>query len=975
MFRNLPQYEIIKTERIEDVKSDVTLLRHIKSGARVLLLENHDENKVFDIAFRTPPADSTGVAHILEHSVLCGSKKFPSKDPFVELAKGSLNTFLNAMTYPDKTMYPVASCNFQDLCNLMQVYVDAVFFPNIYNKEEIFRQEGWSYILEKPEDDLIYNGVVYNEMKGAFSSADDVLEREIMNSLFPDTAYGVESGGDPKAIPKLTYENFLDFHRRYYHPSNSYIYLYGDMDMEERLAWLDEEYLRKYDAILVDSQLKMQKPFAEMKVIEKTYPIANNEEEEDNTYLAWNVAVGDASNARLSNAMAVLEYVLLSAPGAPLKQALLDAGIGQDVEGSYDGGILQPTFSVIAKYANPQDQDRFMEIIRTTLQELVQKGVGEKAILAAVNNMEFKFREADYGHYPRGLMYGIDAFDSWLYDDNDPAAYLKQLQVCAFLKEQAKTGYYEEIIQKELLDNTHASLIIMKPEKGLIAKEEARVKEELANYKASLSEKQIAELIEKTKKLRVFQETPSTKEELEAIPLLQLSDIKKEIEPLYNEERTVEDISLIYHEIDTNGIAYLSLMFDASDVPAEKAGYLGILKAVLGMVDTQKHSYPELSQEIDIHSGGIYPALDAFTDAHKPDHLSSKFGMAAKVLYSEMDFAFDTMEEILFSSKLEDKKRLREILARLKSQLQMRLTSAGHLTSATRAMAAFSLAAAFGDRTGGIAFYQLVEELEEHFEDRSDDLIKILKELMAHLFTKRDLMVSLTAEREALSKVEERLESLKTKLAEGTHGQAADLLEKESHNEGFETSAQVQYVALAGNYRSSGLEYTGALRVLKTIMGYEYLWTNIRVQGGAYGCMSGYGRTGDTYFVSYRDPNLGRTLKAYEGIPAYLREFSVDDRDMRKYIIGTMSELDTPKNARAKGSFSMQAYLCKITQEDLQRERTEVLSCDQEAIRGLAPMVEAVLKEGNICVLGNENRIEEEKELFDERKPLIGQNK
>lgn len=974
MFRSLPEYEVIKTEQIEDIKSTGTLLRHIKSGARVLLLENKDENKVFNIAFRTPPADSTGVAHILEHSVLCGSEKFPSKDPFVELAKGSLNTFLNAMTYPDKTMYPVASCNFQDFCNLMHVYMDAVFFPNIYKKEEIFRQEGWSYILEKEEDELVYNGVVYNEMKGAFSSPDDVLEREVMNSLFPDTAYGVESGGDPKVIPELKYSQFLSFHSRYYHPSNSYIYLYGDMDMEERLAWLDKEYLCKYDAIETDSALKLQKPFEKLHEIEKTYPISNADEEEDNTWLAWNAAVGTAKDVNLSHAMAVLEYVLLSAPGAPLKQALLDAGIGQDVEGSYEGGILQPVFSVIAKYANPEDKDRFLSVIHDTLEKLAEEGLEKKALYAAVNNMEFKFREADYGSYPRGLMYGIDAFDGWLYDDNAPFDYLKQLQACAFLKEHVESGYFEELIRKYLIDNTHVSLIVMKPEKGLAVREEQQLKEKLAKYKASLSAEQIQELIEKTKKLRRFQETPSTKEELEKIPLLHLSDIRKEAAPLYNEERKVDGTDLIYHEIDTNGIAYVSLMFDTTGVPKDKIGYLGLLKGILGMVDTKSYGYRELSNEIDIHSGGIYPALNVFSDSKKEESFCTKFEIHAKLLYEETDAAFDIIEEILFSSSLRDEKRLHEILARLKSKLQERLSAAGHLTAATRAMSAFSAAAAYNDAAGGIRFYKLVEAMEEQFEQRKSGLVETLSELMKQIFVRDGFMVSLTCEREALAKIEERIKTLREKLSEEKMAAGTDIVEPQNRNEGFETSAQIQYVALAGNFRKAGYDYTGALRVLKVIMGYEYLWTNIRVQGGAYGCMSGYGRGGETYFVSYRDPNLKRTLKVYEGIAEYLAGFDVDERDMCKYIIGTISELDTPKNPMAQGIYSMRGYMCNISQKDLQRERDEVLACNPGTIRALAPLMEAVLSARNICVVGNEARIEEEKELFETRKPLIGGN-
>lgn len=448
----IPAYELVKEEDISDVRSHGVLLRHKKSGARVMLVENDDDNKVFYIGFRTPPKDSTGVAHILEHSVLCGSEKFPLKDPFVELAKGSLNTFLNAMTYSDKTVYPVASCNSQDFQNLMHVYLDAVFFPNIYKHEEIFRQEGWNYQLNDPDDAITYNGVVYNEMKGVFSSADEVLDREILNSLFPDTPYGVESGGDPKVIPELTYEQFLDFHRQYYHPSNSYIYLYGDMDMAEKLDFIDKEYLSRFDQITVDSQIPWQKPFEKAKDLERYYPILDNEDEEDGTYLSYNMVIGSSLDISLCMSFLILDYALLNSPGAPLKKALLDAGIGKDIYGSFDDGICQPYFSIVAKNARESDKERFIQVIRDTLSDLAKNGLDKKSLEAGINYFEFRFREADFSSYPKGLMYGLEAFSSWLYDDDEPFAEFKQLAIYQEMKANVHTDHFEGLIQNYMLE-------------------------------------------------------------------------------------------------------------------------------------------------------------------------------------------------------------------------------------------------------------------------------------------------------------------------------------------------------------------------------------------------------------------------------------------------------------------------------------------------------------------------------------------
>ena len=512
------EYQVLQREKIEDIQSEGWLLRHKKSGARVLLLENQDENKVFHITFRTPPEDSTGVAHILEHSVLCGSREFPLKDPFVELVKGSLNTFLNAMTYPDKTMYPVASCNDQDFQNLMHVYLDAVFYPNIYSQEEIFRQEGWSYQLESLEEPLKYNGVVYNEMKGVFSSAEELLNRKVFDTLFPDNAYGVESGGDPECIPQLTYEQFLDFHRTYYHPSNSYIYLYGNMDMEEKLRWMDEQYLSHFSLQPVDSAIRPQEPFGQMANLTLEYPVGEQESEEENTYLSWSAVVGDGLDVEQGLAFQVLEYALLDAPGAPLKQALLDAGLGKDVIGSYEDGIYQPFFSVMAKNARTEDRERFCQVIHDTLEELAQKGIGKKALLAGINYFEFRFREADYSSYPKGLMYGIDVMDSWLYDEEAPFSYLKQLAHYESLKEKAQGDYFQQLIRERLLNNPHSALVTAVPRRGLAAEQEKKLAEELAQKKASMSQEELQELVRKTAALKEYQEREDSPEAVASIP-------------------------------------------------------------------------------------------------------------------------------------------------------------------------------------------------------------------------------------------------------------------------------------------------------------------------------------------------------------------------------------------------------------------------------------------------------------------------
>ncbi len=523
----LTAYEILEKREIADLNSMSYLMRHKKTGARLALLSNEDENKVFYIGFRTPPADSTGVPHILEHSVLEGSQDFPVKDPFIELAKGTLNTFLNAMTYPDKTIYPVASCNDKDFQNLMHVYLDAVFHPFIYKQKNIFLQEGWHYELKSEEDELTINGVVYNEMKGAFSSADDVLEREILNSLYPDTTYANESGGDPEAIPDLKYSEFLDFHSRYYHPSNSYIYLYGNMDMAEKLDYIDKKYLSDFEFLPVDSVIEKQKPFNEMQVVTKEYPIGEEESVEENTYLSLNFSVGDSLDRELYIAFQILDYALCSAPGAPLKEALIHKGIGKGVYSAYENGICQPYFSVISKCAGADQQEAFLSTIEEVLAKLSQEGIGEKALTAGLNYYEFKYREADFGSYPKGLMYGLQVLDSWIYDDARPFIHIEANETFANLKKKIGSGYFEGLIRTMLLANPHRTLVRLIPRQGLTAVREQEQQDRLAQVKAQMSKEQLQEIIRETAELERWQEEEDRPEDLAKIPLLTREDKKK----------------------------------------------------------------------------------------------------------------------------------------------------------------------------------------------------------------------------------------------------------------------------------------------------------------------------------------------------------------------------------------------------------------------------------------------------------------
>ncbi|MDD3183697.1 MAG: insulinase family protein [Anaerostipes sp.] len=956
------KYQLVTKEKLRELDGIGYLLEHKKTGARVVVVSNEDDNKVFQIGFRTPPKDDTGVPHILEHSVLCGSREFPLKDPFVELVKGSLNTFLNAMTYPDKTVYPVASQNDKDFFHLVHVYLDAVFYPNIYKNEKIMMQEGWHYSLENKDAPITYNGVVYNEMKGVFSSPDQQLARMIQKSLLEDTPYGKESGGDPEFITDLTQEQFLEFHSTYYHPSNSYIYIYGDMDVDEYLTFIDEHYLCDFEKKEVDSTWKDQKAFDQTKRVEEFYPVGEDGDEESGTYLSYNVIVGDSLDPKLYLAFQILERALFVAPGAPVKKALMEAGIGNDIESSYDNGIKQPVFSIVARDAKANQEELFVNVLEDTLKKIVEDGIDQRSLEAALNCFEFKYKEANFGRFPKGLMYGLQMYDSWLYDDKAPFIHIETNDTFKFLHEQLESKFFVDLIQTYLLDNTHKSIVILKPKKGLQNEKDAKVLEKLRAYKNSLSVEEIEQLVQKTKELKEYQELPTPKEALEKIPVLDIEDIQREVKPLSNEELTVAGTKVLWHKYFTNDICYLKLAFHVNDVPMKLVPYMSLLTEIFTSVDTKKRSYFELGNDINIETGGMASSMQVLPDGD--DDYISLFYVKTKCFFEKVPKAFELMEEVLIESKLDDKKRLKEILGELYSGLKVEMTAAGHKTAANRAMSYFSNHAAYQETIQGITMFETIKRWYENFDDEADSIVSNLEAVCHYIFRKENLIISFTGKEKSPQILEDSLVQFENKLYE-------DILEKKDttvalkpKNEGYSTAGSVQYVATAGNYKKHGFKETGALRVLQVIFSYEYLWMNVRVKGGAYGCMCSFGPNGDSMLVSYRDPNLEKTYDVYEGAGEYLKNFTVDDRDMKKYIIGTISNMDTPLEADAMGARSFQAYLMKKTEKDLQKNRDDVLQCSQQDIRDLAPLVQSIVDDHYICTIGNEEKLKNQKEMF-----------
>ncbi|SHJ85926.1 hypothetical protein SAMN02745248_01127 [Hathewaya proteolytica DSM 3090] len=956
-------FKLIEEKDIKEINGIGRIFQHEKSGARLFALNNDDDNKVFTIAFRTPVEDSTGVPHILEHSVLCGSDKYPTKEPFVDLIKGSLNTFLNAFTFPDKTMYPVASKNDKDFINLMSVYLDAVFYPNLRDTKEIMMQEGWHYEIEDKNEPLTYKGVVYNEMRGAFSSPEGVLFRKIQETLFKDTTYFYESGGDPEFIPDLTQEKFVEFHKKYYHPCNSYITLYGNGDLDKQLAMIDDEYLQNFDKINVDSHIDIQQPYSARVDVVKPYAISEEDDDTDKAMISLNYVTGSQKDVTDHLGMDILESILLETPASPLKNALIKAGIGKDVYGSYDGGILQPTFSIIVKDTDENRKEEFCKIVNETLAKLVKDGIDKKLVEGCVNSTEFKLRECDGSYYPKGLIYAMNCLESWLYDES-PFNYIEYGKLLKDIKEGAENGYFEKLIEKYLLDNTHSSVLTLVPDKTLAAKKDKELKEKLAKIKANMSEEQLEEIIENTVALKKRQSTPDTPEQLAKIPLLSRDDINKKAEEIKVVEREVCGEKVLYLDEFTNQIVYFIASFDSSAVKKELIPYLSVLSYMLGKLSTAKHNYNELSNEININTGDISFSADSYASIDDTDTFCTKFTMRGRALTEKTKEMLSLMAEIISSTKFDEFDKIHEFIRQLKSRMEMSMIDSAHRMAIHRVMSYFSDGAAYAEQVSGIDFYKFISILDKDFENKKEEIKTNLETVAKTVFNKNNLIISVAGEEAEFKAVEENL-SLITDVLESREIEVQKYeFEKGKKNEGIETPADVQYVCKQYNITNLGYKYTGKLLVAKVILGLDYLWNKVRVQGGAYGCPVVITRSGNIGFASYRDPNLKDTLNIYDEMWKYLKDFKVDEREMTKYIIGAVRDLDMPMSPSVKLTAGLVNHIKGISQDMIQQERDEVLSTTEEDIRSFSEMFKKLMEENYMCVIGNETKIRENKELF-----------
>lgn len=956
-------FKTLETQELPDIQSVGTIYEHEETGARVLHLKNDDSNKAFTIGFKTPPYNDNGIAHILEHSVLNGSKKYPSKEPFVELIKGSLNTFVNAMTFSDKTIYPVASTNQKDFMHLMGVYLDAVFQPLLYNDPQILEQEGWHYHLENVEDDLIYKGVVYNEMKGATASPERQVYNQLTRQLYPNSVYAHESGGDPKAIPSLTQEEFIDFHQNYYHPSHSLTILYGDLDLDEAFNAL-EEYFGGMGRNEKETRLDFEVTEPSETDFTGTYSITDGDNPEGKDYLALSWHVNEPDNALDSFGLKVLEEILFGNNQSPLKKALLDAEIGGDIDGDADEIGFPTAFTIMAKYSSADKMDAFKQVVQDTLEKLVADGIDQELIDAALNKITFETKEAAISEdNPRGVLYAITSLSTWLYD-RDPFVNLKFSGYLEELAQKAKEGYFENLIKEKFLSNAKRVAVTLTAEPGKSDRLEAETHEKLQEYKATLSEEELNQIVSKTKELIKRQETPDKPEDLAKIPTLKREDLNTEAEDYPIETLELGEQTHFYHTDQfTAGIDYVNLYFDIKDVPAEDYPLLSYLSSLLGELATDKYDAAKLQTQIDSHTGGIYGSLALYEDKDK--QIKPYFVLRGKALESSFDELMDLMKEIMAHTQFDDTSELLKITQRLISNFENKINYRAHALAASRALSQVKALAKLGELTDGIDYFNYLKSIRDELRgESSSDLPEQLVGALKGLLNKNRLNVLYTGGKDRVEEVKAKVQSAFDDLPSEPLGSPAEIQTGEKQNEAYVTAQDVNYVA-AGADADGILDYNGAANVLSTAFRYDYLWNEIRVKGGAYGSLYNHKRNGSFALGSYRDPNISNTLTVYKNLPEFVQNLELSETELLKYIIGTMSPLEQPKSAFSKGLTAFSRLNTGLTKDDIVQLKEEILATDSSKLNALHEDFAQVMDNSTVVVIGNKTQIDKEKDLFD----------
>lgn len=955
-------YSGFKVQRItyvREIGADLYELEHLRSGAGLVYIDADDNNKVFSVFFKTLPEDSTGVFHILEHSVLCGSKRYPVKEPFVDMLKGSMATFLNAITFPDKTGYPVASCNDRDFANLMSVYLDAVFAPKVCEREEIFMQEGWHYEIEDPQGPMTYKGVVFNEMKGAYSSVDRRMMGCIDEALYPDSPYRHSSGGAPANIPDLTYEQFVAAYRKYYHPENSFMYLYGDMDVEERLDYIDREYLSKFERTGRRFDIPMQSPVVRDDV-RAEYPITQSDPLDKNSYITYSCVVGDYSQKEKLLALDILTSVLTSTNDAPLKRIFLESGMADDMQAYVADGIAQPYLVFALRKTDADQKDRFVDMLMSELRRIAAEGIDKDALRAELNQAEFRMREGRQGGGPIGLGYNFNVLSSWLYGGR-PELYLEYEDMFASLKAGIDGRYYEELIEEYILGSNHHAVVVMTPSRTLAAEEAAAEADRIAAYRATLSADEIAALCERTKALVAFQSAEDTPEQKATIPALALGDVSDTITELPCRVEEYAGRPLLVSEIDTKGIAYVNYYFDVSHLPLEYLPYANLFCKLAGQLSTKKHTASQLDIAIKTHTGGLGTPMCTFTKKDDTGDVTPMISIRAGMLPDEIPAALELMDEIIRESVF-DRDEMGKLITQKKNSMQMSIAQRGNTFASNRVASYFSTEGAYVDKLWGIGFYRHLSAWAADLDGKFDEIAAGLSAVVREL-TRENLTIGITGDAELIRAFRAAAPS----FAEGlpADGRERYRLRPEYHgNEAFIIPSGVNYVAKGFNCIDAGLGVDPQRMVLSKILALDWLWNEVRVRGGAYGVAFGVSANGSAIFSSYRDPSVARTIGAYDGTVDYLTDFAQKTPDITKYIISTAAAFERPRTPSAIGTGAQSNYFEGYTDDDRRADKRAVMETTAADIEAMIGMMRQLAERGLCTVVGSREKIEEAGDIF-----------
>ena len=942
-------FTLIKEEHIPELNSLARLYRHAKTGAELLSLENADENKVFSVNFRTPRADSTGLPHIMEHTVLCGSRKYPAKDPFIELAKSSLNTFLNAMTYPDKTCYPVASQNVQDFYNLIDVYLDAVFYPRI--SREFFEQEGWHFELDAPDAPLAYRGIVYNEMKGNYSSPDYLAYESAIESLFPDTSYGFDPGGDPQVIPELTYAEFRAFHRDYYHPSNARLYFYGDDPPKERLR-LADAYLRDFEARPLDNAVALQPAFDAPRRVHAAYP-AGDDPAHQKAIVTVNWLLPENTDATLTYALQMLDYILTGIAASPLRKALIDSGLGEDIAGQgLDDELRQLYYSVGMRGVDVAQTGAVEALILETLAKIAETGIDPQMIEAALNTLEFRLREQDFHGMPRGLGHMLRALTTWLHD-GDPLAALRFEEALAELKARsAEPGYFEGLMRHHLLENPHRVTVNLAPDETLQKRWEAQEQARLAQARAAMRPEDVAAVIEATRRLREMQETPDTPAALAAIPTLTLADLDKETRRVPTAQSTLHDVPVIRHDLFTNGLLYLDVGFDLRALPADLLPYASLFSSALLEIGTEREDYVQLTQRIARQTGGIEPDLYA-TLRHRRAEVSAWLFLRGKATVAQTAALLDILRDILLTVKLDNRERFTQMLLEQKAQLEARMAPLGHRLAILRLNSQLNLAHWAREQMEGVSYLLFLRRLIDDVQADWPGVLDKLEAVRRALINRAALLCHVTADDATWAATEKPLGDFLAALPTTPFDPVAWEPALARVPEGLTIPAQVNYVAKGAGLYALGYRLHGSADVITNHLRSTWLWERVRLQGGAYGGFCVFDKhTGGFTYASYRDPNLVKTLENYDRAADFLRALDLSQEELTKSIIGAIGTLDAYELPEAKGYSALKRQLADYTDAARQAYRDELLGTTLADFHAFAEVLERLNAEGTVVVIG-----------------------